>query len=31
MNAGRRWAPVDELVAETNRSIYERIEEKTGF
>jgi hypothetical protein len=31
MNAGRRWAPVDELVAETNRSIYDRIEAKTGF
>ena len=31
MRAGRRWAPLDTLVAETNQSVLERIAARTGY
>jgi hypothetical protein len=30
MEAGRRWTPVDALIAETNHDILKRIADKTG-
>ena len=31
MSAGRRWERTDSLIAETNRTILQRIAARTGF
>ena len=31
MQAGRRWDRLDALIAETNRTINQRIATKTGY